>query len=199
MVMAWAVVAAVASIGTGGEEPRGRRPDLNGRWSLNAEESEDPRAKFTWSDRSEPAGGPLEVQGRPAGRGRPKAGPPEAEEMWARIEGSVPPAFREFLDPPSAIAITAGPATVTIDDGRGAAFRLVPDGSAQREGSVARVTRWEGPSLVVDSRIPDGTRLMTRYDLMPGGRRIEVFSMLTDPRRHTVTLRRVYDAAESSE
>jgi hypothetical protein len=34
---------------------------------------------------------------------------------------------------------------------------------------------------------------------MPGGASIEVFSMLTDTRRHTVTLRRVYDASEPAD
>jgi hypothetical protein len=193
MSLVWAVLAVAVSAGPGGEAARDGRSGLEGRWSLDVEESEDPKSKFTWSEGSEPAGGPVDPQRRAR---RPKPGSPEADEEWARISEAIPTEFRDFLEAPPTLAIAADASSVTIDDGRGKALRLVPDGTSQRDGPVTTVARWEGASLVVDSRIPDGTRLMSRYNLMPGGGSIEVFSMLTDTRRHTVTLRRVYDAAE---
>jgi hypothetical protein len=193
MILVCAVLALAVSTGPGGETAREGRSSLEGRWTLDAKESEDPKSKFTWSEGSEPAGGPVDPQRRAR---RPKPGSPEAEEEWARISEAVPAEFRGFLEAPSTLVIAADASSVPIDEGRGKALRLVPDGAVQREGPVSRVARWEGASLVIDSRIPDGTRLMSRYNPMPGGASIEVFSMLTDTRRHTVTLRRVYDAAE---
>ena len=123
---------------------------------------------------------------------------PGPEDDRSRIEGSLPPPLRGFLDAAPNLAIAGNESELTIDDGRGLTVKLVLDGSVQKDAAVSRVAKWDGPSLVVESRVEGGTQLLTRYNLMPGARRIEVYSMLSDSQHRTVTVRRVYDTVEPS-
>jgi hypothetical protein len=184
--------------------PAEPHPDFSGRWQLNLKESEDVHAKVIWSDGGRPAspspnpGWPGGQRGGPGGRRRPGGPGGLGDGPVAVIEGDLPEGLRDFLEPPNTITIAANESGLTLSGDREKALHLVPDGQPMREGTVSRLTRWEGPSLVVDARADTGERLRTRYNMMPGVRKIEVFSMLSDRKHHTITLRRVYDAAEAS-
>jgi hypothetical protein len=172
-------------------------PSLAGRWQLNPKESQDARARFVWSDPSqpleqEPPGRKGRQRGTTGGPPRPGFGP-DGQDVRVIIEGVLPPAFRGFLDPAPFLTISGDATALSLDDGR-TVTSLVLDGSEQKDGTLSRTARWEGTSLVVDQTADGGPRLMVRYNLMPGPRKIEAYSMLTDRQHRTVTLRRVYDA-----
>jgi hypothetical protein len=193
--------AAVAVLWSAVLPAGGARPDFTGRWQLNVKESEDAHAKMIWADGSrsprprESPGGP---RPSPGYGNRPPRGGPSGGGPQAIIEGSLPPGLRDFLEPAATLTIAGTETELTLSGDSGSTVRLVPDGREVKDGALLRVAKWEGPSLVVDSRADTGERLLTRYNMMPGTRKIEVYSMLSDKNRHTVTLRRVYDAVEPS-
>jgi VWFA-related protein len=204
--IAWLAIAALSapSLGLGTPEAP---PDLTGRWQLNEKESEDARAKVGWGGE----GAPRRPGERPAypGERRPEERGPGGRNLgdWGSppttprtsVTGSLPPEFGDFLEPAKALVITGTTSELTLDEGRGVLVRLPLDGSAQKEDRLTRVARWDGETLVVESRVESAGKLTTRYSLMPGSRRLEVYSRLAAPQGGAITIRRVYDPAEASE
>jgi len=182
-------------------------PKLVGRWQLNEKESEDPHAKFRPLRPGEdpkrpgegmPDGSAPSADGRgrrPRGQG-PAAGRPGPGAPDARLEA--PPGLAEFIEPPRALTITGDEAELTFDDGKGTLQRLPIDGSTRKDASIAWSARWEGDSLVVEKKNEHGARLTTRYSLMAGQKKLEVYSRLAGKDGRAVTLRRVYDATEAT-
>jgi hypothetical protein len=188
----------------------GSAPDLSGRWQLNEKESEDPKAKFR----------PREPSERPGQRDREpdeEAARRRAEEAQRRRRGNVEPpkleapaGLGEFLEPPRTLTIAKRDGDLTIDSGSGRVFRLSANGAERKEAAadqkegtaepkatpVSISSRWDGPSLVVTKTNAEGARLMTRYNLLAGGKKLEVYARMSGTDGHAVTLRRVYDRAE---
>jgi hypothetical protein len=73
--------------------------------------------------------------------------------------------------------------------------RLPLEGVERPDGPVTRLARREGAAVVVETKNAPGARLTTRYNLMAGQRRLEVYSRLAGKDGRAVTLRRVYDEA----
>lgn len=182
----WIAWAGIAGLWVASVRAQERPPDLTGRWQLNEKDSEDARAKFIW-DGSPPPGQ------RPAPRGERRPGIPQRPER-TNVSGSIPPAFRDFLEPAKTLVITGTVTELTFDEGRGVLVRLPLDGSEQKQDTLSRIARWDGSSLVVEAKAEGGGRLITRYNLMPGTRKLEVYSRLSDRQGGAITLRRVYDA-----
>lgn len=182
-------------------------PGLVGRWQLNEKESEDPQAKFRpLRPGEDPRQAGAESQEGTArggeGRGRRprdearRPGTPGASDPAAKLDA--PPGLTEFLEPPRTLTITGTEAELVLDDGKGTPLRLTIDGVEKKEGPVAYTARWEGSSLVVDKKNEHGARLTTRYSLMPGQKKLEVYARLAGKEGRAVTLRRVYDGTEAT-
>jgi len=204
----WLLGAALALGGVAplaaGQPPKSAGADLVGRWRLNEKESEDAKAKFRPRLPGEGPGGASSHGGEPprgagerfpgrtgeTGRTQPQAPGASPQPLQA------PPGLGEFLDAPKTLTIGVADAELTLDDGKGGSLRLPIDGSDQKQGALTRTARWEGTSLVVETTNAGGAQLMTRYNPMPGERKLEVYSRLAGKDGHVVTLRRVYEPDE---
>lgn len=197
----WLACAGLALLGANRLAARDSAPGLLGRWQLNVKESEDPQAKFRPMGYGEgapqgegPAGERRPGQRRPTGEGgrppRPGAVPPKLE---------APPGLGEFIEPPKTLTITGNESELTLDDGKGTLERLQVDGVERREGPLLKAAKWEGSTLVVEKRNDAGARLTTRYSLMLGQRKLEVYARLAGQDRRAVTLRRTYDGTEPTQ
>ena len=204
----WLACAGLVVLGASGLAAREGSPGVVGRWQLNEKESEDPHAKFRpLGPGEDPRQGGSAPQGegaprggrgrggRPGGEGRPPGRPGTAAA--AKLEA--PPGLGEFLEPPKTLTITGSESELTLDDGKGTLERLPVDGVERRGGQLRRAARWEGTTLVVETRNEPGARLTTRYSLMPGQRKLEVYARLVGQDRRAVTLRRVYDGTETTQ
>lgn len=198
----WLVSAVLALLAGRQLAAREGSPGLVGRWQLNEKESEDPQAKFRplrpGEDPRQAAAGSQEGTPRGGeGRGRrPRDEARRPSDPAAKLEA--PPGLSEFLEPPRTLTITGNEAELVLDDGKGTPLRLPIDGVERKEGPVAHAARWEGSSLVVDKKNEHGARLTSRYSLMPGQKKLEVYSRLAGKEGRAVTLRRVYDGTEAT-
>lgn len=185
----------------GQEPPDSATHSLAGRWQLNEKESESPQTKLRARQPGEdPRGEGREGERQPGGGwGRyPRgAAQPSAPRPSASPEPlKAPPGLDEFLDAPKTLTIAVSDTELTLDDGKGAPLELPLDGIERARGRLKRAAHWEGAaSLVVETTNAEGVQLLTRYNLMLGQRRLEVYSRLAAKDGTAVTLRRVYDPA----
>lgn len=196
----WLACAVLVCAGT--LAAREGAPGLVGRWQLNEKESEDPHKKFRPLAPGEDPRDAVQGEERSSGRtrpgqrpGRPPARPPEGA---AQPKLEAPPGLTEFLEAPRTLAIAAVETELTLDDGGAAPLRLRLDGIERKEGSLSITARSEGGALVVEKRNEAGARLTTRYSLMAGERKLEVYSRLAGKEGRAVTLRRVYYGTETT-
>lgn len=193
-----AIAAASLARPLPAEEPR---LGVIGQWWLSGKESEDPELKFTVAPADQASPGPFGGQqadpwgGRSSGSPRPSP-PPAPEAARASLRNAVPAEFHEFLDTPKSFTIAAEGDRLTYDRGSGAVLELVAGGAPAKDGVLSRTARWEGQILVVETWNDKGVRLITRFNLMPGERKLEVYSRLSDSRGRALTLRRVFAASE---
>jgi hypothetical protein len=196
-----ACLALAASASHAGD-PAGR-PDFTGRWTFNAEKSDDARAKlraaadggrrgeFGGPGRGGPMGGGLPPGG---GRGGPMGGmgggPPVADMEAMRA------AMDDVLEPAAALTVTQGdPELIAVrDDGR--VLRLYTDGrkAKERNGTVERKTRWDGSRLVSEVKLQDGRKLTEVWILAADGRELRS-SVKLELGRGELVVDRVYDLA----
>jgi VWFA-related protein len=192
--------ALVALMASSQSTPQGpsplAEPGVAGRWRLNEKDSEDPRVKFSPTRARRPGESEGEVQGPGTSRW-PRRGEPERADGRPQPEAQSLTGPREFLDAPRGLTIAASGQDLTLrldfSDGN-ATVRLRVDGEQHAEPGVTRIARWEGPSLVVESALDTGAQLLARYNPMPGGRRLEVYSRYRDKDGAVFTLRRVFEA-----
>jgi len=183
---------------------------ISGAWRLDAERSEDARAKLREQmdgnrEDGEPRGprggrgGPGGGRGGPGGgmggpggggRGGGMGGP------GARMD---PRAMREAMDgilaAPEKLAITARTSDVEIVEGDGAIHRMRPDGRKMKhEGSAVTETqsRWDGAALVLDSSLGPMMKVTERYSLDAASGELLVDVTVKGPRGEPTTARRVY-------
>ena len=194
-------------------QPESSTASLEGIWMLNADLSDEPRARLegVGDDRGQGRGrGAAGRRGRrPGGRGRAGGRPPDREEL-ARLRQGLQEAVRDLMTAPRRMTIVMieNEIVATYDDGR--VIRLVSDdqphkGIAGTSMQVTRRTRWENEKLVtdisLDSRIE--VRLEQTYEVRltdPEGKQLIVTSRFVGGRASNGDrreLRRVYDVEPS--
>ena len=194
-------------------QPESSTASLEGIWMLNADLSDEPRARLegVGDDRGQGRGrGAAGRRGsRPGGRGRAGGRPPDREEL-ARLRQGLQEAVRDLMTAPRRMTIVMieNEIVATYDDGR--VIRLVSDdqphkGIAGTSMQVTRRTRWENEKLVtdisLDSRIE--VRLEQTYEVRltdPEGKQLVVTLRFVGGRASNGDrreLRRVYDVEPS--
>jgi hypothetical protein len=112
-------------------------------------------------------------------------------------------ASRELMDgvlnPPKTLTLAVSETEVTLTADDGDPRHLRTDGRKTKAGDgsdVERKTRWEGESLVIETRVGSGPKLRETYSLASDGRSLEVLQRLESPGfTKPVELRRLYDPA----
>ena len=186
---------------------------LEGVWVLNADLSDEPRARLEGVGDDRGRGRGRGAAGRrgngSGGRGRAGGRPPNREEL-GRLRQGLQEAVRDLMTAPRrmTIVITEEEIVATYDDGR--VIRLVSDDQAHKgiagtSMQVTRKTRWENEKLVtdisLDSRIE--VKLEQTYEVRltdPEGKQLIVTSRFVGGRASNGDrreLRRVYDAEPS--
>lgn len=210
------VMAALGSMA--GAAPRqasgASRDALMGSWVLDQESSTlppndampaDPRGAGGMGGRP-PGGGP--GMGGPGG-GRPgpgmgggPGGPggegsrPSPEEM-KRIRDLM----RELVEAPARLTMALDGEAVAFVDEDGRVRKYVANGKAEKHqltaGTVQTRTRWDGPSLIIETEAREGLRLKQIYALEPGTGRLVVTTSMEGSRapQDRPPLKAVYDRA----
>ena len=193
--------------------PESSPASLEGVWVLNADLSDEPRARLEGVGDDRGRGRGRGAAGRrgsgPGGRGRAGGRPPNREEL-GRLRQGLQEAVRDLMTAPRrmTIGITEEEIVATYDDGR--VIRLVSDDQAHKgiagtSMQVTRKTRWENEKLVtdisLDSRIE--VKLEQTYEVRltdPEGKQLIVTSRFIGGRASNGDrreLRRVYDVEPS--
>ena len=192
-------------------QPEFSPTSLEGAWVLNADLSDEPRARLegVGDDRGRGRGrGAAGRRGNGSG-GRAGGRPPNREEL-ARLRQGIQEAVRDLMTAPRRMTIVMieNEIVATYDDGR--VIRLVSDDQAHKgiagtSMQVTRKTRWENEKLVtdisLDSRIE--VKLEQTYEVRltdPEGKQLIVTSRFIGGRASNGDrreLRRVYDVEPS--
>ena len=193
--------------------PESSPASLEGVWVLNADLSDEPRARLEGVGDDRGRGRGRGAAGRrgsgPGGRGRAGGRPPTREEL-ARLRQGIQEAVRDLMTAPRRMTIVMieNEIVATYDDGR--VIRLVSDDQAHKgiagtSMQVTRKTRWENEKLVtdisLDSRIE--VKLEQTYEVRltdPEGKQLIVTSRFIGGRASNGDrreLRRVYDVEPS--
>ena len=194
-------------------QPESSPASLEGVWVLNADLSDEPRARLEGVGDDRGRGRGRGAAGRrgsgPGGRGRAGGSPPTREEL-ARLRQGIQEAVRDLMTAPRRMTIVMieNEIVATYDDGR--VIRLVSDDQAHKgiagtSMQVTRKTRWENEKLVtdisLDSRIE--VKLEQTYEVRltdPEGKQLIVTSRFIGGRASNGDrreLRRVYDVEPS--
>ena len=194
-------------------QPESSTASLEGIWMLNADLSDEPRARLEGVGDDRGRGRGRGAAGRrgsgPGGRGRAGGSPPTREEL-ARLRQGIQEAVRDLMTAPRRMTIVMieNEIVATYDDGR--VIRLVSDDQAHKgiagtSMQVTRKTRWENEKLVtdisLDSRIE--VKLEQTYEVRltdPEGKQLIVTSRFIGGRASNGDrreLRRVYDVEPS--
>ena len=193
--------------------PESSPASLEGVWVLNADLSDEPRARLEGVGDDRGRGRGRGAAGRrgngSGGRGRAGGRPPNREEL-GRLRQGLQEAVRDLMTAPRrmTIVITEEEIVATYDDGR--VIRLVSDDQAHKgiagtSMQVTRKTRWENEKLItdisLDSRIE--VKLEQTYEVRltePEGKQLIVTSRFIGGRASNGDrreLRRVYDVEPS--
>ena len=194
-------------------QPESSPASLEGVWVLNADLSDEPRARLEGVGDDRGRGRGRGAAGRrgngSGGRGRAGGRPPNREEL-GRLRQGLQEAVRDLMTAPRrmTIVITEEEIVATYDDGR--VIRLVSDDQAHKgiagtSMQVTRKTRWENEKLItdisLDSRIE--VKLEQTYEVRltePEGKQLIVTSRFIGGRASNGDrreLRRVYDVEPS--
>ena len=208
---ALAAPAGAAAAAASATEAATTAPSLAGKWTLNKEQSEDPRAKMRDSGggrrpggRSPGAGGGMGGGGRGGGfggRGGGAGGP--AGGFGGRgggdrdADGGGRGPMHGFFEPPETLTITQTAEEIDVDDGQ-RVLHLHPDGKKTKTdgGGAETATKWRGNELLVESKSERGPKITSAYMTMPEKHQLYITSTMEGRSGDPITVRRVYDAAE---
>jgi hypothetical protein len=196
----WLVAAplrAGAAEDEGASRVAAERGGLVGRWTLNADLSEDPREKMRQARPERPPGGPGGGgMNPPSGGGRDGGRPPGRGAGEGPDPGAV--AFLRAKE----LTITNIEPEVSIVEPDGLVRRLHPDGKKYKTSSGAEVkTRWDGPRLVVETKSERG-KVKETWTVSPassGAKRLTVTLEIQQPWGAAVSVKRVFDPLPEDE
>ena len=188
-------------------------PNFSGRWTFDAEKSEDGRAKMreAWQQRGGGRGGPGGGGGgggqhggggygggsgggsggggghRGGGMGGGRGGPGGGG-------GGFGETMRSLVDAPPSLTITQTEAEVTIVEEDGRLRALHPDRKEYRGTAGEKIeTRWEGTRLIVETKGERGPKLVETFE--GGPEELVCVSRVEGGRGEPVSVRRVYRKA----
>jgi hypothetical protein len=204
---AW--VALVAPTGAAGQAAQ--RPDLSGRWTYNAAQSNSPGDMMQSGDTAGGeqrggggggrrggfgGGGHGGFGGRGGYRGDGGGGGMSAEQR-ARMRQTVQLA----LNAPATLTIAATDSTMLLTADTGAALLLYSDGRKFKQpveggGDLEIKGRWQGYDFVVERKVSGGGKVTEDYLRSQDGKQLYVIVSVEGLRR-SLEFRRVYDAAGS--
>ncbi len=170
-----------------------QNPDLNGRWKLNLEQSEDGRAKFQEAMRS------ARESGRRGGGGRPPPG--GREGMRQQMQETL----RMLSEAAMRLNIVAEDSTVTVVAAEGSRMIFYPDGReieipVEGAGTVQTKAEWKGDKLRVERRFEGGMKVTSEYEIKSDGAQLHVKVKFEGGRiPGKVEVLRVYDAESSAD
>jgi len=173
-----------------------QRPDLSGRWTYSAAESDNPRNMM---QRRDSAGGdrPGGYPGMGGGRGGGGGGC-MSDLQRARMRQTMELAFQ----PPTTLTIASNDSTVTFTPDSGAALVIYGDGrklkqSVEGGGDVEIKGHWQGNDFVVERKVSGGGKVSEDYLRAQDGTQLYVIVSFDGGRGRTIEFRRVYDRAAS--
>jgi len=175
------------------------RTTILGAWTLNRDESDDPR-KRSEDDRGSNNGG--YGGGRRSGGGWPGGGYPggghggyggprgESDEQRQKMH--------ELLSPPSKMSLSMTGAEVDLLDDRDRKRAFMTDGrklqKSKDDNYQEIAAKWDGNRLVTDEKSPRGGKMNRSFELSSDGRQLyETLHMDSGRSNRSIDLRFVYD------
>lgn len=155
------------------------RPALEGAWLLDREASTLPPPGAMARVRPGGSGGGSGGFSGPGmgGSGGGRGSRPSEEEIQQFRD-----LVQELLQPPARLTITRDGEAVAFVNADGRVRKYVPNGKPEKHqmnaGTVETKTRWEGPALLVETRLRDGMTLKTNFALETGTGRLLVTTSL---------------------
>lgn len=161
---------------------------MAGKWRLNAERSEDAKAKLEDALKS---AGLVGQRTNAAGPNRDLRDS-EREQLRRTIE--------TLIEASQVLEITQDAKVVTIAEGNARERKFYTNGRPyQREDRRGnRMTiraRWQGERLSIETRLADGGRFTETFELAPGGQQlIATFTSADSRLKRPLVIQRIYDA-----
>jgi len=165
---------------------------LTGKWTLNAGQSEDARAKMREAGERRRGGGGF---GGGRGGGGFGGGRRGGDGGGMRPDAERPAAMQAFFEPPETLTIDRNGDEIAVNDGARIVI-LHPDGRKAKtdDGRTEVTARWRGQELVVESKT-EWAKITTVYMAVPDKHQLNVTSRFEGRMGEPITARRVYDAA----
>src|SRR2546422_3071857 len=204
---------------------QGQRPDISGRWTFNAAQSDNPRDQMQGRDSTggDRGGGSGRRGGAYPGMGGGRGGfgggrggrggfgggregggggggGGMSEEQRQRMQQTL----RLVFQAPAAITIAQTDSTVTLAPDTGAALILPSSGKKIRQeatrdgdGDVEIKGRWQGNAFTVERKVSGGGKVTEDYLRSPDGKQLFVIVSFDNGRggSRAITFRRIYDGA----
>jgi hypothetical protein len=204
-----ALVGAALVGGAAGTPPVVEHPDLSGRWTFNAAQSDNPRdmlqGRDSTGDQSRGGypgmGGGRGGHGGRGGFGRGRGGGERAgggmsDEQRQRMRQTMQLVF----DAPPSLTIAETDSSVAVASGSGAALVFYADGrkitqQVEGGGDVEIKGRWLGNDFVVERKVSGGGNVTEDFLRSQDGKQLYVIVKFEGGRGRSLEFRRVYDGA----
>ena len=205
-----ALTALTLAGGLGPDRAEAQHPELSGRWSYNASQSDNPRTMAQGRDSmgggDEGGGGGRRgggFAGRRGGRGgygggRGGRASSMSDEQRARMRQTMALAFQA----PSLLRISESDSIVSVTSDSGAVVDLYTDGRKVKQtveggGDIEIKAHWQGNDFVVERKVSGGGKVTEDYLTSQDGKQLFVIVSLDTGRGRSIEFRRVYDALAS--
>jgi len=200
-----ALVGAALLGGAAATPLAAQQPDLSGRWTFDAAQSDNPRDMVQPQDSavgesrgSRPGGGYRRGGGR-GGFGRGRDGGERggmSDEQRQRMRQTMQLVFQA----PLAFTIAQSDSSVTFASDSGGALELYADGrkvtqKVEGGGDVEIKGHWQGNDFVVERKVSGGGKVTEDYLRSEDGKHLFVIVKSEGGRGRSIEFRRVYDGA----
>jgi hypothetical protein len=215
-------LAAVLALAATTLTAQTQAPNISGRWTYNAAQSDNPRGLLQAGDSGEaPEGG---RGGRRGGGGYPggigggrggatgggyggefggREGVPRRPDLTDQQRQRLRQTMRLVFEAPRALALTQTDSTVGFATDTGAVFLVPSNGRKVKQeavhdgdGDVTIKGRWQGNDFVVERAVSGGGKVNEDYLLSSDGKQLFVIVNFDSGRGRAVTFRRIYDLVQ---